>query len=139
MRQQSIPQFGLEPGALGRHHLPAVRDVEQLLDTYGIKTEGSLHFTAVYSSLQLFQSTDTADKVDPLVGTGILYGQKFVQNVLLKDGHIQDTDGACAESAFFGNQFVPAAIDIKSEFMQPLRQEGILHLPDKEFFLQQVD
>src|ERR1700733_10824563 len=139
MCEQSIPQLRLEPCALWRHHLPAVRNVEQLPDAHRVKTKGSLHFSAVHPPLELSQPPDPADKVYPFVSTRILYRQQPVKDIFLEDRHVQHADGVCAITTFFGDHLVPPAPGIKSEFMQLRRLKGLLHPADHKLLPQPVN
>src|SRR5580692_729250 len=117
MCKQSIPKLWLEPGALRRHDLPAVGNVEQLLNAHGVKTKGSLHFPAVHPPLELRQPPDPTDKIDPLVGTRILYRQQPVKDILLQDRNIQHPDRVAPKTTLPGDHLVPPAPGIKTEFM----------------------
>src|ERR1700754_1932106 len=117
MRQQPIPQLGLEPCALRRHDLPTIRYVKKLPDTHRIKTKGYLHLPAVNPLFQFGKPSDATHKIDPLVGSHILNAQMLFQDILLQDGNIQYADRISAKATLFGDKLVPAAIYIHPEFV----------------------
>ena len=82
MCKQSVAQFRFEPGTLRRHHIPAVGDVEQLLDRDRMQGECHSHFTAVHPPLQCSQSADAADEIDALVRALIPDAQDPVQYII---------------------------------------------------------
>src|SRR6187200_717095 len=73
--EQPAAQLGLEPGALGRHHLPGVGHSHQLLQRGGIQREGDRRVAGVHSPGQLRRAPDSAHEVDPLVGARVADAQ----------------------------------------------------------------
>ena len=82
MCQQPVSQLWFEPGAFWWHHVAAVGNIEQLLDAHRVQTECHRHFAAVYSFLQLTQTANSSDEVDPFVGPLIFYPEKFIENIV---------------------------------------------------------
>src|SRR5690349_7363263 len=112
MREQPIAQLRLEPGALGRHYVAAVGDVEKLLNGNGIKAEGRHGVAVLHALLELAEAADAAHEIDAVVGARILDAQDAVEYSLLENAYVEHTDRIVAEGAFLRSQGVPLVSEI---------------------------
>ena len=93
MNHQSRAQLRLKPSCLGRHDITRIGNVHQLLHGNGIKSQCHFHLTIVHPLLQLSQATDTANKVDTLIGTEVFDTEHFIQYQIGGNGYIQYANG----------------------------------------------
>ena len=79
-------------------------------------------FARVYTTLELFETTDAAYEVDAFVGAQIGDTDYVAQNVVRRNCHIKHTNGVivviCAEAC---SEFIPAAFEIEGKGVQSLR------------------
>ena len=119
MNHQARAQFRLKPSGLGRHDVAGVGDVDDLLHAHRIERESDLHLTAVHTTFQLAEATDTANEVDALVGAEVLDAQNLVEDKVAEDGDVQHADGiVVVVGAGLGSQAVPHALDVHREIVE---------------------
>ena len=118
MNHQSRAQLRLKPSCLGRHDITRIGNVHQLLHGNGIKSQCHFHLTIVHPLLQLSQATDTANKVDTLIGTEVFDTEHFIQYQIGGNGYIQYANGVVIIiSTRSGGKAVPLSVQIEGEVM----------------------
>ena len=67
MNHQAGAQLRLEPGCFRRHYITCIGNIHQLFHRHRIKRQRNLHLPGINTRLQLSQTTDTANEINPLV------------------------------------------------------------------------
>ena len=84
MNEQSAHQLRLKPCGFRRHNLVRICDIHKVVKSGRIHLKCNFHIL-VYSPLKLAESSDTADEINPLVGTGIVNAEDWGNNIVLKN------------------------------------------------------
>ena len=61
----------LKPCCLRRHYIACVCDIDELVHSHGIKSQGHLHFATVHTALELLEAAYAAYEVYTLVRTQV--------------------------------------------------------------------
>ena len=92
MDNESGAELGLEPCGLRGHDVAAVGDSHELVHADRIESEGERHLAGIDTTLELSETTDTADEVDALVAAEIGDADQVAQNQIRRNSHIEHTD-----------------------------------------------
>ena len=113
MDHEAGAELGLKPGGLWGHDVAGVGNVDNLLHADGVEGEGDLHLTVVNAAFQLAEATDTANKVDALVGAEVFDAKHLVEDEVGEDGDIEHADGVVVVvGAGLGSHLVPVTIEV---------------------------
>src|SRR5215467_2864586 len=91
MKHQTASQLGLEPGGLGRHDFPRVRNRHHLLDARWKDAKRNLVLAGAHQSFQRLGPPNPAYEVDAFVEPWIANPQQRPQHVLLQNRDVQDS------------------------------------------------
>ncbi len=74
--EEAGAEFGLEPGAFGRHDLGCVGDGDELFDGGWVEGEGDGEVLAIDEFFEFGRAADTADEVDAFAGAGVINAEQ---------------------------------------------------------------
>ena len=111
VNEETAPEFGLEPCALGRHDLIRIGDGHELIDGDGKQGEGDRELSAIDEFFQLIRASDPSDKVDPFARPWIVNGEDRLQKLVLKNADIELIDGAGTAGRLPG-QLIPLTLHV---------------------------
>ena len=114
MDHKARTEFGLKPCCLRRHYIACVCDIDELVHSHGIKSQGHLHFATVHTALELLEAAYAAYEVYTLVRTQVGDTQDITQDEVGADSHVKHADRILVViCALFSGEAVPLAFEIK--------------------------
>ena len=117
MRQQSVGEFGFEPGGFRRHHLAAIGNGHQVGHLRCVHGEGDRHFAAINSALQFCEAADATNEIDPFVAAQIGDAEYRAEQVFGEQADVETGHGVMRGYQFRADaQAIPAAGEIHADY-----------------------